>query len=94
MNDPMGKATVLTEQFQSVFSPRHPLPLKSHCNKALNFLKPSGKPVETLSQRRVDSRLTMMFKLTRGLVDTPIGNYVKVQRDDPSPTNQYQSVLL
>ena len=34
-----------------------------------------------LAQRRVDSRLTMMFKITRGLVDIPIGNYISLQRD-------------
>ena len=28
-----------------------------------------------------DSRLTIMFKITRGLVDSPIGYYVKFQID-------------
>jgi hypothetical protein len=34
-----------------------------------------------LAQQRVDSRLTMMFKITRDLVDIPIGNYISLQRD-------------
>ena len=34
-----------------------------------------------LAQRRVDSRLTMLFKITRGLVNIPIGQYITIQRD-------------
>ena len=42
-----------------------------------------------LAQRRVDSRLTRMFKITWGIVDTPIGYYVTFQRDDvPQPSSQ------
>lgn len=33
MTDPLGKATILNEQFESVFSPRTPLPLKYLCRK-------------------------------------------------------------
>ena len=54
VNDPVGKAAVLNEQFQSVFSPRNPLPLKSLCDKALNFIKPSGKPDEPLSMPPIE----------------------------------------
>ena len=39
---------------QSVFSPRNPLPLKSLCNKALNFIKPSGEPGETASMPPIE----------------------------------------
>ena len=35
-----------------------------------------------LAQRRVNSRLTMMFDITRGLVDTPIGYCIKFHRGD------------
>ena len=34
-----------------------------------------------LAQRRTCSRLTMLFKITRGFVDIPMGHYVKFQRD-------------
>ncbi len=34
-----------------------------------------------LSQRRTDSRLVMMYKITRGLVDIPIGQYVRYHRN-------------
>jgi hypothetical protein len=35
----------------------------------------------SLAQRRSDSRLTMMYKVTRGLVDIPMGNFFRFQRD-------------
>ena len=64
----MGKARELNEQFQSVFSPRKPLPLKSLCNKALNFINPSGKPVETPSMPPIetteDGVLKILLKIT------------------------------
>jgi hypothetical protein len=34
-----------------------------------------------LAQRRVDSRVMMMYKITRGLVDIPIGHYIRLQRN-------------
>jgi len=34
-----------------------------------------------LAQRRVDSRLTMMYKITRGLTNISMGHYISFQRD-------------
>ena len=47
VDDAVGKANILNDQFQSVFSPRNPLSLKSLCTKACNFVKPSGEPSAT-----------------------------------------------
>jgi hypothetical protein len=34
-----------------------------------------------LNQRRVDSRLVMMYKIRHGLVNIPLGNFLTLQRD-------------
>ena len=38
-DDPVKKANILNAQFQSVFSPRTPLSLKSLCHRAAGFIK-------------------------------------------------------
>jgi hypothetical protein len=49
-----------------------------------------------LAQRRVDSRLCMMYKIVHGLVNIPIGTYCKLQRNNvylqpiEAPTQYYQ----
>ena len=44
IDDPVGKATILNEQFQSVFSPPKPLSLKALCTRAAKFIQPDGQP--------------------------------------------------
>ena len=49
VDDPVAKANILNNQFQSVFSSRTPLSLKSLCSKATGFVKPDGSK-ETIPQ--------------------------------------------
>ena len=42
VDDPVEKANILNNQFQSVFSPRNPLSLKALSTRAANFIKPDG----------------------------------------------------
>ena len=82
MNDPVGKATVLNEQFQSVFSPRNPLPLKSLCNKALNFIKPSGKPGETPSMPPIEITEEGVLKRLLKLIPHKVTGPDKIRQND------------
>ena len=41
----------------------------------------SNLECKELALGQVDSMLTMMFKITRGLVDIPIGHYIKFNRN-------------
>ena len=52
VDDPVSKATILNEQFQSFFSPINPLPLKSLCKRACNFETPG---TETFSYEKMTS---------------------------------------
>ena len=46
-DDPVKKTNILNAQFQSVFSPRTPLSLKSLCHRAAGFIKRDGTACDT-----------------------------------------------
>ena len=54
VDDPVDKANILNSQFQSVFSARNPLSLKTLSTRAANFIKPDGTPNDTPQMPTVD----------------------------------------
>ena len=54
VDDPVDNANILNSQFQSVFSARNPLSLKTLSTRAANFIKPDGTPNDTPQMPTVD----------------------------------------
>ena len=54
VDNPVEKANILNSQFQSVFSARNPLSLKTLCTRAANFIKPDGMPSDIPQMPPVD----------------------------------------
>ena len=54
VDNPVEKANILNNQFQSVFSARNPLSLKTLSTRAANSIKPDGTPNDTPQMLPVD----------------------------------------
>ena len=54
VDNPAENANILNNQFQSVFSARNPLSLKTLSTRAANFIKPDGTPNDTPQMLPVD----------------------------------------
>lgn len=102
VNDPVGKADTLNDQFKSAFSPRNPLSLKSLCSKAVNFIKPSGEPSDTpqmppfeITEEGVRKRLQKLNPHKAAGPDKIRPNVLKELADDISPviTRIYRASL-
>lgn len=67
IDDPVGKANILNNQFQSVFSPLNPLNLKDLCNRKLNFKTPEETPKKIDPMKTINITEAGVRKLLQNL---------------------------